>query len=238
MDEDKKIKLGCFISFVVVLVLVLSLFHYFLNRPAPVYETNDVADYGIVKGNYDNECPQRYISSFFPEKIEEYFSDVTYHYKAKKLDTYAFEMYLDFEIQDTDKYASFISNISHVIGNEISETFFFDSAYQAYYISNYVTIYESIDENRPPYIDNALIGLVLFSEEEQRVIFFALGTYDGGGTDSKELGFFFERFEIDPLEYQEQADSGYTDLHSVYTYGWNASGDAPFPFQEYQRTKD
>ena len=237
MDEDKKIKLGCFISFVVVLVLVLSFFLYMLLRPAPVYETNNIADYGIVKGNYDNDSPKRYISSFFPEKIEDYFSDITYHYKAKKLDTYAFEMYLEFEIQDTDKYASFISNISNVIGNEVSEPFYFAPAYQAYYISNYLTIFESNDEDRPPYIENALIGLVLFSEEEQRIIFLALGMYDGGGANAEELGFFFNRFEIDPLEYEERTTPGNISLSMIYKHGWNSSVDAPFPFQEYQRNK-
>ena len=231
---NKRIRLGCFIAFLVTISLVLSSCLYF----PPVYETNDVADYGIVKGNYDNDSPKKYISSFFPEKIEDYFSDVTYHYKAQKLDTYAFEMYLEFEIQDTDKYASFISNISHVIGNEVSETFYFDSAYQAYYISNYLTIFESSDEDRPPYIENALIGLILFSEEEQRIIFFALGMYDGGGANVEELGFFFNRFEIDPLEYEERTTPGNISLSMIYKHGWNSSVDAPFPFQEYQRTKN
>jgi hypothetical protein len=54
-------------------------------------------------------------------------------------------------------------------------------------------------------IHYAEIGKVLFSEEEQRVIFFALGDYDGGGTDTAELGYFFTRFDIDEKEYQDHA---------------------------------
>ena len=115
-------------------------------------------------------------------------------------------MYLEFEIQDTDKYASFISN---VVGDEDTEPFYFDPTYQAYYISNYMMIFESSAEDRPPYIENAKIGLVLFSEEEQRVIFFALGMFDGGGANVEELGFFFNRFGIDPLEYEERTTPGY-----------------------------
>lgn len=215
MDEDKKIKLGCFISFVVVLVLVLSLFHYFLNRPAPVYETNDVANYGIIKGNYNNDKPKKYIFSFFPEKIEEYFCDVTYHYKAEKSGAYAFEMYLEFEIQDADKYASFVSN---VIGDGACEPFHFDPAYQAYYISNYITLDQFLmkddpnySESDPYFIDNAQVGLMLFSEEEQRVVFFALGMYES--TYLEDFSFFFNRFEIDPLEYEKKATPGYITLN-------------------------
>ena len=105
----KQKKFGCFIAFLLVLVLALSSCLYWLNRPAPVYETNDITDYGIIKGNYDNDSPKKFVSSFFPENIEAYFSDVTYHYKAKKGDTYAYEMYLEFVIQDTEQYAFFLS---------------------------------------------------------------------------------------------------------------------------------
>lgn len=95
----------------VVLVLAVSSCLYILHRPAPVYETNDIADYGVIIGNYDNENPQEFVFSFFPERIEEYFSNVNYHYKAKKLDTFAYEIYLDFVIEDTQLYNTFISNV-------------------------------------------------------------------------------------------------------------------------------
>lgn len=212
MTEDRKWKIGCFSVALAVIILVVSVFCYFLNRPAPVYETNDVADYGIVKGNYNNDKPQRFISSFFPQKIEDYFSDITYHYKAKKGDTYAYEMYLEFVIQDAEKYTSFISN---VIGNEVCEPFHFDPNYRAYYVSNYLSLdqwpedHKLYSEDAPPFITNAKIGLVLFSEAEQRIVFFALGMYDGGGADVEELGYFFNRFGIDPLEYEKRASSEY-----------------------------
>lgn len=206
MTEDRKWKIGCFSVALAVIILVVSVFCYFLNRPAPVYETNDVADYGIVKGNYNNDKPQRFISSFFPQEIEDYFSDVTYHYKAKEGDTYAYEMYLEFVIEDADQYTSFISN---VIGNEVCEPFHFDSDYQAYCVANYLTLHPSSEENRPLCIEDAKIGLVLFSDEEQRIVFVALGMYDGGGANVEELGYFFNRFGIDPLEYEKRASSEY-----------------------------
>lgn len=201
----KQKKFGCFIAFLLVLVLALSSCLYWLNRPAPVYETNDIADYGIIKGNYDNDSPKKFVSSFFPENIEAYFSDVTYHYKAKKGDTYAYEMYLEFVIQDTEQYAFFLSN---VIGDEVCEPFYFDPTYQAYYISNYLTLDQSLVDGSL-FIDNAKVGLVLFSEEEQRVFFIALGMYDGGGANVDELNFFFHRFGIDPQEYEKHTTPGY-----------------------------
>lgn len=203
MRMEKKIV--CFFAAFVVLVLALSSCDYFLYRPASVYETNDTADYGIIKGNYDNGLPKLFVSSFFPQKIEEYFSDVTYHYKAKKGDTYAYEMYLEFVIQDTDKYTAFLSA---AIEDKVCEPFYFDSDYQACYVADYLTLHPSSDENRPLCIENAKIGLLLFSEVEQRCIYVALGVYDGGGVNVEELGFFFNRFGIEPLEYEERTTPG------------------------------
>lgn len=206
MTEDRKWRIGCFSVALAVIVLAVSVFCYYLNRPAPVYETNDIADYGIVKGNYDNDMPKEFVSSFFPERIEEYFSDVNYHYKAKKGDTFAYEMYLEFVIEDTVQYTSFISN---VIGNEVCEPFYFAPNYQARYVSNNLRLHPSSDENRPLCIEDAKIGIVLFSEEEHRFIFIALGMYDGGGANVEELGYFFNRFGIDPLEFEKHTIPGY-----------------------------
>ena len=213
--------IGCVIIAMLIIILLISTFFYFLLRPAPVYETNDVADYGVIKGNYDNERPRAFVFSFFPEKIEEYFSDVSYHYKAKKGDTYAYEMYLEFVIQDTQTYSNFITD---VIGDNTSEPFYFDSSYQVYYASNYLTLSPAItisrnnkseppvvkeDKSKPPVIDNAKIGAVLFSDAEQRIIFWALGAYDGGGTSTDELNYFFNRFGINPWVYEKQDTPGY-----------------------------
>ncbi len=210
------------ITLVIILLipfLALTSCGYILNWPAPVYETNDIADYGIVTGNYNNDKPQEFVSSFFPEKIEEYFSEATYHYKAIKGDTYAYEMYLEFVIQDAEKYDSFLSA---AIGDRVCEPFHFAPAYQACYISNYISIQESEDE-RPPYIGDAKIGLVLFSKKEQRIIFVALGMHDGGGADVEELGYFFDRFDIDPWEYEERS-TPYPDP-GAYEYLTEESAD-------------
>ena len=208
-----KQKIGCLMIVILAIALPISVFSYLLFRPAPVYETNVIADYGVIKGNYDNERPREFVFSFFPERIEEYFSDVSYHYKAKKSDTYAYEMYLEFVIQDAQTYNTFIAD---VIGDNVSKPFPFDSNYQVYYVSNYMYLIPASriiqnskseppvmkeDKSLPPVIEQAQIGAVLFSDAEQRIIFFALGAYDGGGTSTAELNFFFNRFEINPWAY-------------------------------------
>ena len=213
--------LGCLTACLVVLLIPVVFLLYLLFAPAPVYETNDIADYGVVKGNYDNERPKEFIFYFFPKAIEGSFSNISYHYKAKKLDTYAYEAYLEFVIEDTDAYTSFLSS---VIGDGACEAFYFDAGYQIYYVSNYLHLFPGIkiikddtsksprvveeDESLPPSIENAKTGAVLFSDTEQRIIFWALGVYDGGGTSTDELNYFFNRFGIDPLKYEKRATPG------------------------------
>lgn len=198
-------KLRRFIVAVSAVIIAVAVFAFFLLRPAPVYLSNDIADYGIVKGNYDNESPRKFVSSFFPEKIEDTFSDVTYHYKAIKLDTYAYEMYLEFVIEDEESFNSFLSG---VIGDNSSEPFYFNSTFYVCYISNYMTLGESLGEEKTLYFSEAKVGLILYSEEEQRIIFTALGVYDGGGTLVDDLCFFFSRFGIDPQEYEMRTTPG------------------------------
>lgn len=200
-----KKKIGCVTIVVLVFVLLLS-----ACMPAPVCEFNDISAYGVIIGNYDNERPKEFIFSFFPKTVEEYFSDVRYHYKAKKGDTYAYEMYLEFAIQDTQAYKAYIAD---VIGDNDSESFVFDPDYQIYYISNYLYLSPALtrsdngtmkeDKAQPPAIEEAEIGAVLFSDSEQCIIFVALGVYDGGGTYTDELNYFFDRFGINPWAYMK-----------------------------------
>ncbi len=215
-----KQRIGCVAIVILAIVFILFFGYYILCRPEVVYETNNVADYGIVKGNYDNERPTEFIFSFFPKAIEECFSDVRYHYKAKKSDTYAYEMYMEFEIKDTQTYNEFIAD---VIGDNAVIPFAFNEEYLVHYVSNYLYLSPALaishndkakqpvvkeDMSKPPVIENAKIGAVLFSDTEQRIIFFALGVYDGGGTSTDELNYFFERFDVNPWVYEKKAIQG------------------------------
>ena len=65
-----------------VLIIVATLLILFLAGRNPVYETNDIHDYGIVKGNYDNEAACRYtvpdywsIGEVYERLIEDSYTD-------------------------------------------------------------------------------------------------------------------------------------------------------------------
>ena len=195
-----KEKIGCVTTVILSVVFLVSIFSYFLFRPAPVYETNDVADYGVIKGNYDNETPKEFVFSFFPKTIEEYFSDVSYHYKAIKLDSYAYEIALEFTILDKQQYFELKEMIT---GNTICSDFEYAPEYQVFWINDYLLISEQEEYNRidPPVIQDAEIGLILFSDSNQQFIYIALGAYDGGGVTTEELNYFFDRFHVNPWRF-------------------------------------
>ncbi len=163
------------------------------------YETTDIAQYGIYTGTGHNEYVHDYIHSFFPESIEESFSDVTYSYRANSIDQYAFEAYLEFVIEDPELFAQHIAQI----GDVEWEPFAFDSRYMEYAISDELDIFTSAassDREIIYAIENAEIGKILYKPVEQRIIYVAIGVFDGGGTNTKDLWVFFDRFDIDPAE--------------------------------------
>lgn len=186
-----------FVVTVIVFVCVL-----FLNGSA--YETSSLDDYGKVIGNFDNEEPLEFIFSFFPEEIDDCFSDIYYHYKAIKGDTYAYECYLEFVIEDIDSYEEFVNRY---IDRNASSKFIYDDSFCEESISNCLWLFTSDDLTDVYWIENAKIGKILFSDEQQRIIFLAMGMYDGGGANTEDLGVFFKRFEIDPWEYMKTAYS-------------------------------
>ena len=57
------------------------------------------------------------------------------------------------------------------------------------------------------YISYAKIAKILVNSDENRVIYIALVLHDGGGTDTSFLRSYFERFDIDPKEYELYTES-------------------------------
>jgi len=188
---------------------LICAFLFAFNQEPVITETTDVADYGMYTGNYDNGTPSEFITSFFPAAIDNRFSNVTYHYKAKKFDTYAYEVWLEFVIEDSELFFDFIAEHTD---QEACVPFLYDESYTDYTISNYLHIHTEHEdvlynaETGYP-IEKATIGKILYSESEQRIIFWALGMYDGGGTRTTELNHFFSYFDIDPAEYVKNVDS-------------------------------
>ena len=166
------------------------------------YTTNDIEKYGKFTGNYDNDFPREFTTSFFPEQIEDFFSEVTYSYRAQKNDTYAFEVYLEYVIEDADVFESFVKEKTVGLA---SKAFSYDASFVEYTVADVFegTIWQEESDMSPDVsIDYAKIGKILCSKEEQRIIFVALGVYDGGMASSDFLTVYFNRFGIDARNYE------------------------------------
>ena len=201
-NSQKDILLILFWVLVWILGLGLALMLllcFILNGEGEITEATDLADYGVIRGNYDNEYPAEFLSSFFPEEISGDFSNVHYRYKAQKADTYACEIWLEFDIADEEKFAEFIA--ASVVPEQVT-AFSYDPTYSDYTISDGFML--TCPENNDPsdiHIEDARIGKILYDEEAQHIICFALLVCDGGYASTREFGSFFTRFQIDPIDY-------------------------------------
>ena len=181
-----------------------------------LYETDDVADYGEFIGNYDNETPAEFIAEFFPDEIQDNFTDVAYHYAAKKDDTYACECYLEFVIEDKADFLQFMAHYSPLY--EVTESLM-DKRFQEYSVSNVLDLdWTRVGKENGYPIQYARVGKILFSPNEQRCIFLALCVWDGGGVDTNELHYFFDRIQIDIIDYQLNAFVFESDQAEGITY--------------------
>lgn len=196
--------------FLILMILIVS-----LAIPRPRYSTTDIQDYGKYIGNNDNAYAQNFITSFFPESICDYFTDITYSYRAQKDDAAAFEAYLEFSIQDPSLFQEHISQIAPM---DEWRVFSYDKSYQEYVISDWYeisNIYTADSAEEADYgIAFARVGKVLYSQQEQKLIYVAIGAYDGGGAKANYLCVFFERFQIDPKEFSENSKRQLDDFLS------------------------
>lgn len=186
--------LGCMglVFFVILAVLVLVLWISWTGVFAPVYETDDPADYGKIVGNHIDEIPKQFVQSFFPEEIEDSFRDVRYHYKAKKFDNCACEVWLEFTIEDEAQLEGLLR------GRAKDGTFVpFRDGWVELSIDSMLELWEN---HRGQHLEFAQMGKVLYRESDHRVIFWALYVYDGGGTKLSELNYFFTYFVIEPSD--------------------------------------
>ena len=167
-----------------------------------------------------------YIGRLFPERIEEYFEDVTYVFKPRACDTYGFEAMLEFTIEDEVQFQTFVTEATQGL---YARTFHYDPAFQEYvvYDTDDGFVHDSImlgklccreaDHGRwnggrecfaDPHpgqffsIDSAKIAKVLVNREEHRIIYAAMGVHDGGGSSTDFFCEYLERFGIDPKEYE------------------------------------
>lgn len=178
------------------------------------YETCSLEDYGVYQGKSE-EYMSDYINRFFPEKILDDYQDVRFVFRSANIDTYSFEAYLEFTFDSAD---AFNAHVLDATEGMIPGTFAFDEDFQEYVVYNSDTgyIHDHIQLNREYLeedgtvsyqIGSARIAKILVNPDENRVIYIALALHDGGGTDTSFLRSYFERFDIDPKEYELYTES-------------------------------
>lgn len=188
---------------------------YWENHGQPIlYETYSLEDYGNYPGLAE-EYMTNYISRFFPNQILDDYQNVRYVFHRSNVDEYSFEAYLEFTFDSAD---AFHRHVQEATTGLLPGTFAFDDNYQEYvvYDSDSGFVYDHLrlgqeyteeDGERSHQIDYAKIAKILVNVEEQRVIYVALALHDGGGTRTSFLRTYFERFNIDPKEYELYAET-------------------------------
>ena len=208
-SSHNKWRIGCLlIGFVIIIpILVLvsggALMLYAVTKPMDsyYYETTNIADYGSYIGNNDNGFALQFISSFFPQEILDDFTDITYSYRAEDFDVYGFEAYLEFTIEDKSE---FIRHVESIADADAWHPFVFDEGYMEYSLVDELELSTHRDDGSAyeyPHIMEAEIGKIFYSPQEQKIIYVAIGVYDGGGVTTEFLSVYFERFDIDPKLY-------------------------------------
>lgn len=174
--------------------------------PVEITETDNLADYRVVTGNYNNRRPQTFIDSFFPAEIGEDFADSIWHYKAKKFDSIGCEAYLEFTLPEE---AAFAAHYAGLAQHGEPRAFPFDARYEMWVIDNRMDAWTSSERGQPDRevpdvrnIEEASVGLILCEPEAQRFVYFALMVHDGGATDESDLNYFFDRFGVEMWRFE------------------------------------
>lgn len=161
------------------------------------YVTTSIEQYGVFTGNYDNETPAEFITSFFPSSVDD-FSDVTYYYRAQKPDSYACEAVLEFYIDDEEQFDAYYQQLAK---KGEPEAFPYDSRYDMWTVDNLIWLDKGHNGSPTWYTDRAKVGLILCDKERGHFCYAAIMAYDGGAATAEDLGYFFRKFDIDPVEF-------------------------------------
>ena len=210
--KKSNLKDGQELPIVLIVVFLFFLVSLICAGCAPSqYVTTSVENYGQYIGNYDNKTVQAFITSFFPEKIEDYFANITYSYRAEKADSYAFEAYLSFNVEDEVVYNSVVETFTAGLKQSV---FRYDNKYYEYVLVDEFLPNSEVNYDGYIHIRYAKIGKILCNPEKQEIIFVALGVYDGGVAKTNFLTVYFDRFDINPREYAEHAIPSYILNHN------------------------
>ena len=168
------------------------------------YETEDPAQYGVVRHNGNNEPPEEFFQSFFPEQILPFFENVIYKYKANDWCEYNCEMYLEFTISDSEQFHAYAAELTEGM---TAQAFPYDPRYEDYIIHNHLYVEPSSasepDHERYYFRLGARMGRILICPEEQRIICQGILIRGCCGGYAEDYD-FYTRFGIDPQEYSDR----------------------------------
>lgn len=207
-----------------ICVIFVSLCAFALSGCAVCYtEVSDIANYGEYHGTNNLSFAKDYINSIFPESIDPAFEVIDYSYKAENADTFGFEAFLKLHIEDPEMFYAYVDSLAPP---EAWQEFAFSEEYLEYSVENVLDITPEYSKAGPKPnaypIEFAHIRKILYSPISQTVIFVAIAVYDGGGVNTGYLCTFFEHFSIDPIIYEQMADTRYgcdpygTDINTGY----------------------
>jgi len=157
----------------------------------PYKRTTDINEYG----KYDN-CVGESETNFFPELDKNIMSNFKYSYNVDCFIDCAHEIYLEFNIENEDKFATFISEHQNSIiqeyENVIVQEFMYDKAYTEVVIED--NIRSRYADDGKLVIDYAYIKKFLYNKENNSVIFINLYVIDYWEFENST---YIERFNID-----------------------------------------
>lgn len=194
-----------------ILVFVLLFRACYVWSEIPMdYETRDTSDYGVLIGNSE-EYMHSYINRFFPDVIPNDAQNVTYVFRSRSVDERAFEVYLEYVIEDE---ISFVDHVESSTNGLFARPFNYNSSYQEYivYEQDDGYLHDEILLNRMYYlegnpkpfykIESASIAKILVNYSEHRIIYVALSVFNGGAADTEFFSEYFNRFDLDPYQYE------------------------------------
>ena len=160
---------------------------------------NNLSKYPITNidnyGEYD-DCVDKSETDFFPELDKRIMSNFTYSFNKDCFIDCAHEIYLEFNIENEDKFATFISEHQNRIiqeyENVIVQEFMYDKAYTEVVIED--NICSRYADDGKLVIDYAYIKKFLYNKENNSVIFINLYVIDYWEFENST---YIERFNID-----------------------------------------
>ncbi len=169
-------------------------------------EVTDIGQYG------EDESPElweRRTEGYFPESIQPNYIEPHFRYYRSLLAGY--EIYLEFRVADQNQLDACLQKA--LKGNQwVEGEFYFDKTYREYtfvdskrgVICDYLQLDDEmgIAAGKTVYkIADANIKKILVNWDEKRIIFLVINGM-GDGNTTEEIHSFFDRFQIDPKEYE------------------------------------